>query len=76
MNGMNAEESADKQGEPPIDMPESCAPMMPLPANALQSANLRRLAILLYASCAAAGAATSLMIESSTNQRRSARRAP
>ena len=53
MNGMNAEECADKQGEPPIDMPESCAPMMPLPANALQSANLRRLAILLYASCAA-----------------------
>jgi hypothetical protein len=34
-------------------MPESCAPMMPQPANALQSANLRRLAILLYASCAA-----------------------
>jgi hypothetical protein len=73
MNGMNAEECADKQGEPPIDMPESCAPMMPLPANAPNRQICDRLR---FCSTAAAGAATSLMTESSTNQRRSARRAP
>jgi hypothetical protein len=75
INGMNAEECADKQGEPPI---RHAGELCSYDAAARQRAPIGkicdRLAILLYASCAAVGATTSLLTESSTpgpNQRHS-----
>jgi hypothetical protein len=59
---MNAEECADKQGEPPI---RHAGELCSYDAAARQRAPIGkicdRLAILLYASCAAVGATTSLL---------------